>query len=268
MNDKLPSILNEDNYRKLADWLADDLSAEPPFCESFINTLNYLYVNRREKTREPRPLPPFRMPLQNFYAAGQKPEPEKQETKQPAPRLPRQEEHTYPGDGTIPFENAQGFRESGLDSLDVARSVAWHYQQLDRELTGGKPLSMSLLQTTLFRIYGTYLAQKGIRITVEHPQMWQYGPVFARVYAKMKNNIFADDATRADILKKIGAQMDEFIGRIIRINTEQKTKLSDTYSSPSSPWGQCNKIHGDKWSIELDDTTIAHWFRKNLEKSK
>ena len=172
------------------------------------------------------------------------------------------------GDNTIPFTDENGFLEAGKDSLDIAKAIAWHYTDAGVSAIRGRPISMKFLQMTLYVVYGTFLAQRLTRLTAERPQMWKFGPIFPRVYNKMSKGI-VPDAAAAQAIREQDPSLDEFIGRIVRINAEKTTKeLDKTHKAPTSPWGRCLQEYPDKWGTVIDDRTIAAWFQKDLEKAR
>ena len=79
-------------------------------------------------------------------------------------------------------EVAQPTDATPLDSVLLAKALQ------HMALIEGLQLTMSQIQTILYIAYGVRLAKHGERLTEEHPQMWQYGPVFPRVYAKLKKD--------------------------------------------------------------------------------
>ena len=171
------------------------------------------------------------------------------------------------GGGTLLLEDENAFRETGLDSLALAGAVAWHYGLLESRLTRGRPMTMSFLQAVLYIIYGTCLAQRKTRIVSEHPQMWQYGPVFARVYTKMRGGA-APDRETAERIRRDDPVLYEFIARTVRMSVTKKfSDLTAPLKQKTSPWGRCNARNGDRWSTPLDDAEIAEWFGKRIANS-
>ncbi len=75
-----------------------------------------------------------------------------------------------------------------LDSVLLAKALR-HMAVIE-----GIELTQSQIQTILYIAYGVRLATKNERLTLEHPQMWQYGPVFPRAYNRLRK----DDADGTD----------------------------------------------------------------------
>lgn len=75
-----------------------------------------------------------------------------------------------------------------IDSLMVAKTIV-HLAYMEN-LT----LSMSHIQMILYIAYGVWLARNHTDLFDEHPQVWQFGPVFPRVYSKFKRGF--DDAVQ------------------------------------------------------------------------
>lgn len=282
MEQKIPDILSKDNYEALMSWIASPGSEQPAFASQFMTTLDALYMSRSEQTirRRPAGTTPSKLSLEYIMSqAGRtesdrplhkdvKPNPVLEDLTALAESLP---EKTSPRieDNTLPLQDENGFKEAGLDSIRLAGAVAWHWSQLDRSLTGGRPVSMSFLQMTLYIIYGTVLAERGTRITSERPQMWRFGPVFARAYSNLTKRGISPNEEATEEIQHSDPSLDEFISRITRINAGKKlSDLSKYHMSKSSPWGQCNKRNPEKWSTPLDDNELRDWFRHIIDKSK
>ena len=275
-----PSVLTGSNFEAMLAWMSSEGSEAPPFAEEFMVTLDILYMTRsgrslrRARTTD---MPSSRLSLTYLKEnplpekAAPSPSPARKEALEAiatnqAPRAAAPARRL--GDGDIPFTDENGFREAGLDSLDVAKAIAWHYADIGASAIRGCPLSLSFLQKILYVVYGTFLAERGTRLTAEHPQMWKFGPVFPRVQNKFEKGITADRET-AMTLKEKDPSLDEFIPRIIRILSEKSSKdLKGIHTSPSSPWGKCLQEHPDKWSTAIDDREIATWFRKDIDKTR
>ena len=74
-----------------------------------------------------------------------------------------------------------------LDSVLLAKALR-HMAVIE-----GIELTQSQIQTILYIVYGVRLAQMDERLISEHPQMWQYGPVFPRAYNRLRKD--ASDGT-------------------------------------------------------------------------
>ncbi len=52
-------------------------------------------------------------------------------------------------------------------------------------------LNMSQIQLMMYISYGVWLASTGNRLMSEHPQVWQFGPVFPRAYNKIRKDLLS-----------------------------------------------------------------------------
>ena len=282
--DRIPSILCQENFQQILDWFADPGKAVPEGAADFVTTLDFLYMTR---TGEPLRRKSVTAAVSGITLKGIMESSAEDERKREVERRRRADEARRKaldaiaasrtaeaprtdariGDGQIPFTDENGFAEGGLDSLLLARAVGWHYEKTDMALTRGRPLSMTFLQIILYITYGTFLAERGTRLTDEHPQMWKYGPIFPRVYGKLSKGIPADEGAARESPEKDPA-LDEFPSRILRVNAGKKiSDLTKTHTSPGSPWGRCLKRNPDKWATPLEDTEIRTWFRKTIDKN-
>lgn len=277
MDKTLPDILSPEHFAKVMEWLRSETGTPTPdTVHEFVNALNAEYSKRTG--RSPRLGAGSRLSLQAILSEAEN------AAKQPTPRPQYQpnsvledisrEPQTAPadnarrfGDDKLPLQDEQGFTEAHLDSCLLARAIAWHWQQLDRELTGGRNISTSYLQTLLYTIYGTCLAERGTRLTDERPRMWKYGPVFPKPYKQFAQKGVPADPAAAALIRHSDPTLDEFLSRIVRITAEKRIKdLTLKHTSASSPWGICLRQNPDKWNTELDDRLIADWFRKDIDK--
>ena len=288
MEQKIPDILSKDNYEAIIGWMATPGVEAPAFASEFMTTLDTLYMNRSGQTIRRRSAGvSTRLSLEYIMSQADtsvpdtpvhrdtKPNPVLEDLTALAESLPEktttnpQMNNPRIEDNTLPLQDENGFKEAGLDSIRLAGAVAWHWSRLDSKITGGRPVSMSFLQMTLYIIYGTVLAERGTRITSEHPQMWRFGPVFARAYSNLTKRGISPNEEAAEEIRHNDPSLDEFISRITRINAGKKlSDLSKYHMSKSSPWGQCNKRNPEKWSTHLDDNELRDWFRHIIDKSK
>ena len=82
-----------------------------------------------------------------------------------------------------------------MDSVDLAKAICY------RSKINGHIFYRDQMQAMMYIVYGKALACKGARITKEHPQEWEFGPVFSRAYSKVRET--SDDAYReqSELLK-------------------------------------------------------------------
>ena len=62
----------------------------------------------------------------------------------------------------------------GFDSVDLAKAICY------RSKINGHILYRNQIRAMMYIVYGKALARKGARITKEHPQAWELGPVFPK----------------------------------------------------------------------------------------
>ena len=142
----------------------------------------------------------------------------------------------------------------GLDSVAVAKALQW--MASTHELS----LNMSQLQAILYNAYGVWLATKGERLLTEHPQVWQYGPVFPRVFKHIKKN----DGTgqvEYDMIKSESPDRFEFI-RICfqRFAWTSAGVLTSPHIADGSPWKKTKEDNSEKLGVRIEDELIRQWF--------
>lgn len=281
METHIPEILSKENYEALLGWIADPDAEAPAFADSFMTSLDALYMSRSGKAVRRRPAGTTRLSLEFLMSEAAQPAPARHEPQapnpvledltafsEPLPETPR-ERAPQVGDGVLPLTDESGFREAGLDSILVAKAIAWHWSRLETSVTKGRAASMSFIQLTLWVVYGTLLAERNTRLTAEHPQMWKYGPAFPRVHNRNKKEPITADPEAAEAIRKQDPQLNEFLDRIVGINAKWGvSRLSAIHTAKSSPWGRCLAKNPDKWSTPIDDGETAAWFRKSIDQSK
>lgn len=72
----------------------------------------------------------------------------------------------------VETENNREESRSEIDSFTLGRIIRY------MGMAEAHPLNMSQIQIILYISYGVWLASTGERLTSEHPQVWQFGPVF------------------------------------------------------------------------------------------
>ena len=282
---KTRELISKDNYESLLGWIENPVGTLPEWADRFMVSLNAIYMTAKdqpvirklkalteavaeeEKQREQNSIDyaqKVREETERLYNERKAKEQEKETS---APSKP---EHSIasPDDGKLPLPNEDGFMEKGVNSMEVAKAIVHIWKSLDPSLKRGKKISLSFIQTVLYTIYGTELAQRGERLVDEHPMMWQYGPVFPRVFGKMKKEIVSDD-TWLNSLREQDPVLHEFITRTVTTMAGKEIReLTERHMTPSSPWGRCHKENGDKWNSRISDKHIASWFKREIEKSR
>ena len=141
-----------------------------------------------------------------------------------------------------------------LDSVLLAKALQ------HMALIEGVQLTMSQIQTILYIAYGVNLAKHGERLTEEHPQMWQYGPVFPRVYAKLKKES-SDGFDEYDTLLCQYPDKFRFLSNCFRRFAWTKSCiLTSPHVSQGSPWADTRKENPDRWGVRIEDELIREWF--------
>ena len=151
-----------------------------------------------------------------------------------------------------------GFTETGIDSLDLAKAVCF------RSKEQGHVLYRNQVQTIMYILYGKHLARCGARLTTEHPQMWEYGPVFPRVYSKLKDT--SDDGYRTEYEALITAHPDvamDMEDTVTRCSWKSCRELLSVLTAAGSPWAAARGRCPDRKTAPSEDSEIREWF-KNL----
>lgn len=142
----------------------------------------------------------------------------------------------------------------GLDSVLVAKALQWMACTHDVSLNG------SQIQTILYNAYGVWLATKGERLLEEHPQVWQYGPVFPRAYKHLKKNA-GNGQVEHEMLRTESPDRFEFIRRCFqRFAWTSAGVLCAPHTAEGSPWKQTKDKSPDKLGVRIEDELIRQWF--------
>lgn len=161
-----------------------------------------------------------------------------------------------PSEERLPWESQvkDTHSEVGFDSVLVAKALQW--MACTHEVT----LNMSQIQTILYNAYGVWLATKGERLLTEHPQVWQYGPVFPRVYKHLKKNT-GSGQVEYDLLMAESPDRLEFIRRCFqRFAWTSAGVLSAPHTAEGSPWKVTRDKNADKLGVRIEDELIRQWF--------
>ena len=152
-------------------------------------------------------------------------------------------------------EVGSGFTETGIDSLDLAKAVCF------RSKEQGHILYRNQVQTIMYILYGKHLARCGARLTTEHPQMWEYGPVFPRVYSKLKDT--SDDGYRAEYEALVTAHPDvamDMEDTVTRCSWKSCRELLSVLTAAGSPWAAARSRCPDRKTAPSEDAEILEWF--------
>ena len=143
---------------------------------------------------------------------------------------------------------------SELDSVLLAKALR------HMALIEGIDLTQSQIQSILYIAYGVRLAQKNVRLMSEHPQMWQYGPVFPRAYNKLRKDT-ADGSDEYYSLKTDHPSIFTYLENCFRRYAWTKAcVLSTPHLSEGTPWSQTRKSNPDRWGVRIEDELIREWF--------
>ena len=159
-------------------------------------------------------------------------------------------------DEDLPWENKvkETVVKVGLDSVVVAKALQWMACTHEVSLNG------SQIQTILYNAYGVWLATKGERLFEEHPQVWQYGPVFPRAYKHLKKNV-GNGQVEHDMLRAECPDRFEFIRRCFkRFAWTSAGVLCAPHTAEGSPWKQTKDQSPDKLGVRIEDELIRQWF--------
>lgn len=157
---------------------------------------------------------------------------------------------------SLPWENEAkpAATPDSLDSVLVAKALQWMACTHDVTLNG------SQIQTILYNAYGVYLATKGERLLSEHPQVWQYGPVFPRAYKHLKKNA-GNGQVEHDMLRNDSPDRYEFIRRcFMRFAWTSAGSLNAPHIAQDSPWKKTKDSNSDKLGVRIEDELIRQWF--------
>ena len=141
-----------------------------------------------------------------------------------------------------------------LDSVILAKSLR-HMAVIE-----GIDLTQSQIQTILYIAYGVRLATKNERLTSEHPQMWQYGPVFPRAYNRLRKDS-TDGTDEYYSLKADHPNIFKYLENCFRRYAWTKACiLTSPHLSEGSPWSDTRRSNPDRWGVRIEDELIREWF--------
>ena len=154
---------------------------------------------------------------------------------------------------TIPVDTTDE-ASSELDSVLLAKALR------HMALIEGIDLTQSQIQSILYIAYGVRLAQKNVRLMSEHPQMWQYGPVFPRAYNKLRKDT-TDGSDEYYSLKTDHPSIFTYLENCFRRYAWTKACiLVSPHLSEGSPWSDTRRSNPDRWGVRIEDELIRDWF--------
>lgn len=145
--------------------------------------------------------------------------------------------------------------EMGLDSVDLAKAICY------RSKENGHVLYRNQMQAMMYIVYGKVLARNGARITKEHPQAWEFGPVFPRVYSKVKET--SDDAYReqSEVLREQSPEVSELIDETVsRCSWRGCKELLTSLVAYGTPCEMSRRRNPEKKTAPMEDAEIREWF--------
>ena len=141
------------------------------------------------------------------------------------------------------------------DSLTFANALV-HMAQME-----GRGLNMSQIQAILYIAYGVWMTGHEDRLFEEHPQAWQYGPVFPRVYSKLKKGM-TDSQVQYLKLKEESPERLSFSFR--RYARTSVCDLSAPHKSKGTPWSQTRKENPESQTARIPDSLVREWFAERV----
>ena len=131
-------------------------------------------------------------------------------------------------------------------------------------ISGDHTLNMSQIQILMYITYGLYLASTGRRLTGEHPQMWQFGPVFPRAYNKIRKDD-SDGKAEYETIAASNPRLAEFMtDQFHRFGFMSATLASAAHIADGTPWAKTRKTSPDKWGAVMPDSDISAWFAARM----
>jgi uncharacterized phage-associated protein len=144
------------------------------------------------------------------------------------------------------------------DSLTFAKALV-HMAQME-----GWGLNMSQIQAILYIAYGVWMTGHDDRLFEEHPQAWQYGPVFPRVYSKLKKGM-TDSQVQYLKLKEESPERLSFLERCFRRYARTSAcDLAAPHKSKGTPWSQTRKENPESQTARIPDSLVREWFAERV----
>jgi uncharacterized phage-associated protein len=143
-------------------------------------------------------------------------------------------------------------------------------------------ISNMKLQKLLFFAHGIYLVTQKVPLIAEHPEAWQYGPVYVSVYHEFKNygsepiRSWATDVEFTDngfVTTPTPYPNDAPIAQIINsvlstYGNESAIALSAISHVPGGPWERTRRESAGGMHAEIPDQYIEEYFRKTLNEAE
>ena len=147
--------------------------------------------------------------------------------------------------------------EIGMDSVDLAKAMCW------RSKENGHILYRNQMQTMLYIMYVKCLARQGARMTREHPQAWEFGPVFPRVYSKVKSTDDESFREQSDALKEANPQMSDLLDETVsRCSWRGCREMLAYITAKGTPCEASRSRNEGKKTAPMEDAEIRQWFTR------
>ena len=171
-----------------------------------------------------------------------------------------QQEVQASSEESLPWENEAKADTpvNGLDSVVVAKALQWMASLHDIQLNG------SQIQSILYNAYGVWLARKGVRLLSEHPQVWQYGPVFPRAYKHLKKNVGTGEVEYEMLQNDHPSEFVFLVKCFQRFAWTSAATLSCPHTAQGSPWKTSLDANPEKLGARIDDDLIREWFGQRV----
>ena len=150
-------------------------------------------------------------------------------------------------------------RTSELDSYALAKALRYMGTKASH------PLNMSQIQIILYISYGVWLASTGERLTSEHPQVWQFGPVFPRAYNKIRKDAGSGREEYESLLKDSPSVAEFLDTQLHRFGWRTAAEASAPHIGSGTPWASARRRSPDRWGAAMEDGEIASWFSERMQ---
>ncbi len=125
-------------------------------------------------------------------------------------------------------------------------------------------VNVTKLQKLLYCCYGVVLAALDERLTSEHPQAWEHGPVFPRTFNAIKKQKLSSYGIGFET--KCPQEALSLIKETIKVFGQYTAgTLSAWTHKPGSPWDLATD-GGENLFVRLDDYAIQKYFREHVWK--
>lgn len=145
-----------------------------------------------------------------------------------------------------------------IDSVVVARTL------VNMVRCNAHIINMSQIQAMLYIAYGSLLATKGVRLTDEHPQMWEYGPVFPKAYNRLRKQPSDGEQESAE-LKANHPEIWNYLSECFsRYAWTSATALTAPHVAAATSWAKTRRKSPSKWGTVIEDDLIKDWFGERI----